>query len=374
MNGPETLIFWGNGRQKPVKCRATRHDRNRSQVFTLHIFDDERAHDISKAATAPEGDEPGPTPAQPAADTVALQNVRSDAETLKEIARQIREGDFVVWQARAAAPDASTTASAGTPAPSPWELSGLPYEGSHAPERPCLSKALSVLDPDHLAKLAHELKTPLAAIAAAAEVMRDQRLGAMGNERYLSYAGDIHENATHALDVISSLLSESGKPGTPVSRLIALDLNALVKRTVSSVQSLAESQGLTLAFDCDKSRPHVVANPTALRQILLNLLTNAIKFTPRYGDVRVVSGYLDDGRVFLVVRDTGCGMKGKLPPAVLEPSTDGPQQRLRGTGIGLPLVQRLVREMGAEMEIDSAQQKGTVVLIAFGGFARWSAR
>jgi signal transduction histidine kinase len=109
-----------------------------------------------------------------------------------------------------------------------------------------------------------------------------------------------------------------------------------------------------------------------LRQILLNLLTNAIKFTPRNGDVRVVTGYLDDGRVFLVVRDTGCGMKGKMPTAARE---DFPNNEpwANGTGIGLPLVERLVREMGAEMEIDSAPQKGTVVLIAFGGFARWSA-
>jgi signal transduction histidine kinase len=223
---------------------------------------------------------------------------------------------------------------------------------------------------DHLAKLAHELKTPLTAIAAAAEVMRDQRLGAMGNERYLTYAADIHESATHALDVITALLSESTKADAAIPRLIALDLNALVERTVSSVQALAQSRGLSLVFDPEKTNPHVVANPTSLRQILLNLLTNAIKFTPRDGDVHVATGYLADGRVFLAVRDTGCGMNGK---AVAEPNSTEtkPQPWLGGNGIGLPLVQRLVLEMGAEFEIDSASEKGTVVLIAFGGFARW---
>jgi len=234
-------------------------------------------------------------------------------------------------------------------------------------------KSIRLLDPDHLAKLAHELKTPLTAIAAAAEIMRDERLGAMGNERYLSYAADIHESATHALDVISSLLSESGRPDGGASRLIALDLNALVERTVSSVQALAQSRGLTLAFDAEKSRPHVVANPTALRQILLNLLTNAIKFTPRGGDVRVVTGYQDDGRVFLVVRDTGCGMNERPQPAPGKIPDDLPQPFARGHGIGLPLVRRLVHDMGAEIDIDSVPHKGTAVMIAFGGFARWSA-
>jgi signal transduction histidine kinase len=173
----------------------------------------------------------------------------------------------------------------------------------------------SLLDPDHLAKLAHELKTPLTAIAAAAEVMRDERLGAMGNARYLNYAADIHENATHALDVITSLLSESRKQATAPPRLIALDLNAVVERTVSSVQALAQSRNLLLTFQAEKSRPHVVANPTALRQILLNLLTNAIKFTPPEGDVHVETGYRTDGRVFLAVRDTGCGIGGSAATA-----------------------------------------------------------
>jgi signal transduction histidine kinase len=103
-----------------------------------------------------------------------------------------------------------------------------------------------------------------------------------------------------------------------------------------------------------------------MRQILLNLLANALKFTSPGGDVRVVTGYLNDGRVFLVVRDTGCGMNGGGVATVHENSSEGPE----GYGIGLPLVQRLVHEMGAEIEFDSAPGKGTVVLIAFGGRAR----
>ena len=302
-----------------------------------------------------DGDASLPTGA--AEDGPASRAGREDADILKEIARQIREGALSARRARDAVsgsePSASVVAANGvTP-----QANGSETSASRAQRTP-----VPVLDPDHFAKLAHELKTPLTAIAAAAEVMRDERLGEMGNERYLSYAADIHESATHAIDVIMSLLSESAKTDAAISRPIALDLNAIVERTVSSVQALAESRGLALVLDADDGRPHVIANPTAMRQILLNLLTNAIKFTPSGGDVRVVTGYIEDGRVFLVVRDTGCGMNGKAPAPgdVSAPWT-------HGHGIGLPLVQRLVREMGADIEIDSAPGKGTVVLIAFGG-------
>jgi signal transduction histidine kinase len=268
-------------------------------------------------------------------------------------------GIFVLHLIEAAAPDAQVVID----------------ETGPGPQSPSLRQALaSGLDPDHLAKLAHELKTPLTAIAAAAEVMRDERLGIMGNTRYLDYAADIHENATHALDVIASLLSESGISGTPPPRLIALDLNAIVERTVSSVQALAQSRNLSLTFTAESSRPHIVANPTSLRQVLLNLLTNAIKFTPPGGDVRVETGHRPDGRVFLAVRDTGCGINnGDTDAPAIAPQNETSQPWLNGSGIGLPLVQRLVNEMHAEFEIERADGKGTLARISFARFSQWPA-
>jgi two-component system, cell cycle sensor histidine kinase PleC len=303
-------------------------------------------------------------------DGPAAHAEREDTDILKDIARQIREGTLSARPARETASGSTPSVSIIAPnREAPQSGDGSETPASH-PQRP----AFPVLDPDHFAKLAHELKTPLTAIAAAAEIMRDERLGEMGNERYLSYAADIHESATHALDVITSLLSESAKQDAAISRPIALDLNAIVERTVSSVQALAELHGLALAFDAGDSRPNIVANPTAIRQILLNLLTNAIKFTPRGGDVRVATGFIPDGRIFLVVRDTGCGMNGKTHANSAVAVSNGISEPCaHGHGIGLPLVQRLVREMGADIEIDSAPGKGTVVLIAFGGSAHSSA-
>jgi two-component system, cell cycle sensor histidine kinase PleC len=250
-------------------------------------------------------------------------------------------------------------------------LSSLPPEASAEETTVAPVKAFAVLDADAVAKLAHELKTPLTAIAAASEIMRDERLGEMKNARYLSYAADIHESATHALDVIASLLADRTRPAASVSRLIAIDLNAIVERTVSSVKALAESCGLNLTFETEGSGPHIVANPTALRQILLNLLTNAIKFTPRGGDVRVSTGHTGDGQVFLSVRDTGCGMSNpsNMATGSVSAATEQPAWA-RGNGIGLPLVEALIRDMGAEIQIDSRPHNGTEVAILFADFTR----
>jgi len=369
----EPLIFWSSGRQKSLTCRIARQRNSRSRIFLLHVIGNEIPADTT-IVTPPRhsGDPTRSSKTEAAVPDRAEPKINAD--TLKEIARQIREGDFATSPARAVsavnAPsptrDTSSAAPTADAVPLPPDIPG--------PHLDARLKTFSLLDPDHLAKLAHEIKTPLTAIAAAAEVMRDECLGEMGNKRYLSYAADIHESATHALNVVTSLLSDTGRPNAAASRLIALDLNAIVERTVSSMQVLAESRGLTLAFDADAGRPHVIANPTAVRQILLNLLANAIKFTPRHGDVRVATGSLEDGRVFLAVRDTGCGMNTKSS-AVSDIATgnETPQPSPRGNGIGLPLVKRLVREMGADIEIDSAPGKGTAVVIAFGSYARWSA-
>lgn len=389
----EQLMFRTGGRLRSMSFKISKPERTRkTSRILLEIIDDDTTSDVSDVApsdgaaapatgiTSPSATPEAPPPSAPertlAADAAPREQEptpasppasRNDADTLKQIARRIREGNGVREAVGPRRDTPADTASVSVPPPSSDDVPA-PAVPRPYPQR----KPLSPLDPDHLARLAHELKTPLTAIAAASEVMRDERLGPMGTPRYLEYASDIHESAHHALDVIASLLSESGKPGDPAARLIALDLNAIVARTVSSVQALAELHHISLAFDADKGQPHVIANPTAVRQILLNLLTNAIKFTPAGGDVRVVTGYLDDGRVFMVVRDTGCGMAGRKLPKDFAQEGQPPARLSTGLGIGLPLVRRLVSEMAAELEIDSAPGKGTVVLIAFGGFARWS--
>ncbi len=282
---------------------------------------------------------------------------RNDAETLKEIARRIREG--------ASQPSPQATLAVGDP-----EKDMDPPSPTAPVEARADSEGITALHPSDVARLAHELKTPLTAIAAAAEIMRDERLGTMGNARYLGYAADVHDSAHHALAVIAKMLGREPDAVDDDNRIGLIDLNALAVRTISTLQPLAEERRLTLAFDAEDATPIVTASATALRQILINLVTNALKFTPPGGDVRVVTGYLDTGAAFLVVRDTGVGIDLEIAERALSGVTanDELPHRQRaggGYGIGLPVVVRLVRELGGDIEIDSAAGRGTVVLVSF---------
>ena len=213
-------------------------------------------------------------------------------------------------------------------------------------------------EPSQLAKLAHELKTPLSAIAAAAEIMRDERLGPLGSERYRGYAADIFGSARHALWVINRMLETAHADGAPSSLSFAeTDLNQLVEAILSSMQPLAEEARISLTSGLAIRLPHVVADPTSVRQMLLNLLTNAIKFTGRGGRVQVTTNYVLDGPVTIEVRDNGPGVEGENNPR-------GPAAE-KGLGIGLPLVRSMAEANGAVVELESRPGEGTAVRIAF---------
>lgn len=220
----------------------------------------------------------------------------------------------------------------------------------------------------YLSKLAHELRTPLSAIAAAAEIMRDERFGAIGNERYHGYTSDIHDNAQHALALINRLLNgdDAGKTSAPLEP-VEIDLNAVAESSVSALRPLAEEAGLKLGCEFHGQLPKVRADMTTIKQVLFNLLSNAIKFTPRGGDVRVVTGLGFDRSVFIAVQDTGVGMSEQQIEAALKAPVPEQPQRSKdgGHGIGLPLARSLAEANGARLEIDSAIGEGTAVALVF---------
>ena len=219
-----------------------------------------------------------------------------------------------------------------------------------------------------VSKLAHELRTPLSAIAAAAEIMKDQRFGAIGNERYRGYTSDIHDNARHALALINRLLGGDAAPDAQSGlQLAELDLNALAQGSVSAMLPLAEEAGLRLMHDFHRTLPHVTADPTAVKQILFNLISNAIKFTPRGGEVRVVTGLGYDRSIFVAVQDSGSGMSAEAVAVALKAEVPANPQRREagGHGIGLPLARSLAESNGARLEIDSAPNEGTAVALIF---------
>lgn len=224
--------------------------------------------------------------------------------------------------------------------------------------------------PDHtpnVSKLAHELRTPLSAIAVAAEIMKDERFGKLPNARYRGYAADIHNNAHHALAVIRRLLSDAPEATTNLLETVELDLNAIAKSSVSAMRPLAEEAKLKLRQKLHTRLPRVIGDAIMVKQILFNLLANAIKFTEPGGEVRVVTGLGYDQAVFVAVRDSGPGMSADEIKRALDASSPPKPERKAagGLGIGLPLALSLAKANGARLEIDSAPGEGTAVALIF---------
>lgn len=220
-----------------------------------------------------------------------------------------------------------------------------------------------------LAKLAHELRTPLGAIAVLSEIMRDERLGPLGSRRYQGYAADIYESAAHANSVLSSVLDPGAAAhgAAGAMEFVELDLAELVAGTVSALEPLAGRSGVALRSNLAPDLPHLIADRRILRQMLNNLIANALKFTPPGREIVVAVGYAVGGPIELMVADTGDGMTAselactRAEVAVPEPL----RRRSGGTGYGLPLVRALATASGATLDIDSALRAGTRVRITF---------
>lgn len=348
--GEERLTFWCGGRLVRVAARISRDimndGRSRLIVRALHGDDEgSNVHDPSTATTSAAG---------PVQDAPRIE--RDDRETLREIARRIREGhrpEAEFYSETSAKPADRTVAGERGHATTPS------FEGTPLPVR----EPTAAPDARTLSKIAHELKTPLSAIAAAAEIMRDEQLGPMGNAKYLGYAGDIFESARHALDVINAMLTGTAKEARTAE---PVDLSGIAAATVSVMMPLAEASGINLEADTGDERLSVTGDATAIRQIIYNLISNALKFTPHGGEVHVVTGYLPKGVPFMVVRDTGEGMsEDDIVRAFYRDDSRIGARSGGGYGIGLPMVRRLAEMMNATIDVDSEPGKGTVVLVSF---------
>lgn len=385
-NAREELLLWSSG--KPVRVSAevskeTMSDGRSRMVVRALNAEPSACLAAERVWPAPEPQPAIKTPAGSGAIATDLRHdeaadapaTRDDRETLREIARRIREGHVPAGQevandqAPAAAepeqsrfPEPQDTATR-TPAapPAQHETASDPEPVSQGRPLPPRQPPMPAPDARTLSKVAHELKTPLSAIVAAAEIMRDEQLGPMGNKRYLGYAGDIHESARHALDVINAMLGAAPRETRDVA---VIDLNSIVETTVSALIPLATSNGVGLEADTISGALEVRGDATGTRQIIYNLVSNALKFTPAGGYVHVASGLLPDGTPYFVVRDTGEGMSEDEIVQAFYAEAASPR-RGGGYGIGLPMVRRLAEAMGATIDVDSTPGKGTVVLVSF---------
>ena len=221
---------------------------------------------------------------------------------------------------------------------------------------------------DVLARISHEVRTPLNAIIGFAEVMIDERFGALGNERYVEYMKDIRASGERVIAIINDLndLSriETGKLDLAFANQ---NLNDLVEQCVAVMQPQANRERIIIRTSLAHTLPPVVADARALRQIALNLIGNSIHLANAGGQVIVSTALSDFGDVVLRVRDTGHGMNDNEVAAAMEPfRTQAPTDQTSGSGVSLSLTKALVEANRAQFQIKTGGHSGTLIEVTFG--------
>jgi signal transduction histidine kinase len=231
--------------------------------------------------------------------------------------------------------------------------------------RPQADAAASRLE--FLAKVSHEVRTPLNSILGFAELMLQERFGPIGNRRYKGYVEDIHQSGLYALSLLNDLLDISKiEAGKFELNFTAVDVGEIVEDCAASLQPLAKRARIVLRTSLAPDLPTAVADPRRLKQVLLNLLTNAIKFTNEGGQV-IVSGSMVDGELRLRVRDNGVGMTKDEIAFAMQPfhQLDTAPRKQTGTGLGLPVTKALVDANRARLVLTSEPQIGTSADVIF---------
>jgi PAS domain S-box-containing protein len=222
---------------------------------------------------------------------------------------------------------------------------------------------------DFLAKVSHEIRTPLNAILGFSEVMMEERFGAIGNDRYRQYLKDIHASGGHLIALINDLLDLSKiEAGKLELAFASVSLNDLTQQSVALMQPQANRERIVIRTSLSPKLPQVSADARSVRQIVLNLISNSIKFSGPGGQVIVSTALTDGGEVVLRVRDTGIGMSESEIVIALEPFRQvATSMRFGsgGTGLGLPLTKALVEANGAGFHINSKPNAGTLVEVTF---------
>ena len=222
---------------------------------------------------------------------------------------------------------------------------------------------------DFLARISHELRTPLNAILGFSEVMRSERFGEMRNPKYLAYANDIHTSGEHLLSLINDLLDLSKvEAGKLELNFTSVNLGELAEHCLKLMEEEARARRVIVRRNFPAGLPNVVADLRSMKQILLNLISNAIKFTAAGGQVIVSGQTRPSGEFVLRVKDTGVGIAPEALEIALTPFGrvhDGDHPEIGGTGLGLPLTKALAEANRARFEITSKPEKGTSVEIVF---------
>ena len=230
---------------------------------------------------------------------------------------------------------------------------------------------------EFLARISHEIRTPLNAIIGFSELMADEKFGPIGNDRYRDYLRDINRSGNHVLALVNDLLDISKiEAGALDMQFEAVSLNDAIAEAIALMQPQANRERVIIRSSFQSNLPDIVADTRSIKQVALNLLSNAVRFTAPGGQVIVSTSYEMNGDVVMRVRDTGIGMTKSEVEQALKPfrqvnalerrkAETAKDWRSEGTGLGLPLTKAMVEANRAQFAIDSTPGHGTVVEIAF---------
>jgi two-component system, cell cycle sensor histidine kinase PleC len=220
-----------------------------------------------------------------------------------------------------------------------------------------------------LATMSHELRTPLNAILGFSEVMKSEVLGPIENANYREYAANIHASGQHLLNLINEILDLSRiEAGRYELYEEPVHLVAVVEECCHLLQLKARNKDISIIEEYQRGMPRIWADDRAIRQIVLNLVSNAIKFTPSGGGINVQVGPTAKGGQLLSVRDNGPGIPEEEIPIVLTSFGQGSiaiKSAEQGAGLGLPIVQALVQMHEGTFELKSKLREGTEVIATF---------
>ena len=285
-----------------------------------------------------------------------------DAMALREIARQIQTATQSATLAQAAS-------RPQTAKPPLQPESGAPAHEAQPTRAPAIAQPVSqAAEPDFLSQIGHEIRTPLNSILGFAEIMREERFGPIGNQRYKTYAADIHDSAAHAMSLINDLLDLSRlEAGGMQLEPVEVDVATSIAQAVAALRPSAEKVGVVLAAPTGRPLPRLTCDARALKQMLLNLLSNAIKQTDGGGAVWATAAMGDDGGLVIRVQDTGVGMSADDVAIAMQPyrQVGAAERRAGGTGLGLPLTKAMAEANGGRLNLERIAGGGLAALLIF---------
>jgi two-component system cell cycle sensor histidine kinase PleC len=230
------------------------------------------------------------------------------------------------------------------------------------------AEAASKAKSQFLANMSHELRTPLNSVIGFAEILSSEGFGPLGDKRYLGYAKEIGEGGRNLLTIINNTLDLSKiELGTAEVALRPVDPVAVVRGAVQQLDREIQDSGVSVSIELDSRVPSMQSDETKLKQILLNVISNGLKFTPAEGRVTIkVVSSSDDRWVRFEISDTGIGISPADVPVALAPfgQVDSAlNRRYQGAGLGLPLAKGLAELLGGTLEINGTPGSGTVVVV-----------